>query len=176
RPVPSALLGEDLFRFLGLLDALVQGLLRGLLGLAQATFAPQDARQVEIGFAVRGQRGGLLVVLDRKLGLVGEVVRLPQRQVGLVVGLDDALRHAVLDDRDAFLLAPLGVEVQREQVAVVAVLGELALGAQLLEHGDGLVVLVGLHVDRGQVHLQLLVVGIAGGLLLGDLGRLGRLV
>src|SRR3546814_6658512 len=60
--VSSALLGKNLPGFLGLLHALVQGLLRSLLGLPQLAFAPQDARQVEVGLAVRRQRGGLPVV------------------------------------------------------------------------------------------------------------------
>src|SRR3546814_10751280 len=93
------------------------GLLRSLLGFPQLAFAPQDARQVEVGLAVRRQRGGLPVVLDRLRRLVGEIVRLPQRHVGLVVGLDHALLHALLDHRDAFLLAALGVERSEEHTS-----------------------------------------------------------
>src|SRR3546814_20735514 len=50
--VSSALLGKNLPGFLGLLHALVHGLLRSLLGFPQLAFAPQDARQVEVGLAV----------------------------------------------------------------------------------------------------------------------------
>src|SRR3546814_18037417 len=45
--VSSALLGKNLPGFLGLLHALVHGLLRSLLGFTQLAFAPPDARQVE---------------------------------------------------------------------------------------------------------------------------------
>src|SRR5690606_18103205 len=115
-----SLLVEDLFRFLGLLDALVQRLLGGLLGLAELALAPQQPGQVEIGLAIRGERCCLAVVLDRQRWLVGEVIALPEREVGLEVRRQDALVQAFLDDRDPFLLAALGVHVQRVEVAVLA--------------------------------------------------------
>src|SRR3546814_18599433 len=62
--VSSALLGKNLPGFLGLLHALVQGLLRSLLGFPQLAFAPPDARQVEVGPAVRPHRAGLPAAPD----------------------------------------------------------------------------------------------------------------
>src|SRR5690606_24232424 len=160
RPAVSlALQGKNFPGFLGLFHTLIQGLLGGLLGLVHPVLAPQDARQVQVGLAVRRQGGRLAVVLDRQCRLIGEIVALPQRKVGLVVRLQHALVQALLDDRDAFLLVAFGVHVQGVEVAILPVLGERALRAHLLHQRNRLVVLPGLHVDRDEVHLQLLVVG-----------------
>src|SRR5690606_12416383 len=132
----SALLGKDFPGFLGLLHALVERFLGGLLGFAQLPLAPKDTRQVQVGLAIGRQRGGLAIVLDRLRRLVGEIVGLPERHVGLVVGLEHALVKALLDHRDAVLLVAFVVEVEGVEVAVVALLGELALGAHLLQQRD----------------------------------------
>src|SRR5688572_22505981 len=103
--------GQDLLGFFRLLQALCHGLLRGFLRLRDAVFLPQQSREVEVGFAVRRERGGLAIGVDRRLHLVGEVERLRQRQVGLVVGLEDALGQAVVDDGGDVLLAPIHAQV-----------------------------------------------------------------
>src|SRR5688572_19461668 len=160
--------GQDLLGFFRLLQALCHGLLRGFLGLRDAVFLPQQSRKVEVGLAVGGERRGLAIRVDRRLDLVGEVIGLRQRQVGLEVGLEDALGEAVVDDGGYVLLAAVHAQVGRVQDLVVAVFGQLARGAHLLERGGRLVEPVGLRVHRGQVHLLLLVGRILGGELLGQ--------
>ena len=71
RPADS-LASEDALGVLGVLHALVQRLLGGLLGLSGAAEVVQRPRQIQVAFAIGAQRCGFLVGLDRLRVLVGE--------------------------------------------------------------------------------------------------------
>src|SRR5690606_12630982 len=126
-----------------ILDALVKCRLGCLLGFRHTTFVGKQLGEVEPGLAGGRQRGRLLVGADGlgQLLRLAEVVRLRQRHVGLVVGLEDALLQSLVDDLDRLRLGVVEAQVGGHQVAVFTLLGELALGAQRLVHGRGLVVL-----------------------------------
>src|SRR5690606_8698552 len=120
----SVVPGKNALGLVRIADALVKCRLGGLLGFRQPSLVGQELGKVEPGLASRRQWRGFLVGADGLVDLLrfAEIVGLREGDVGLVVGLEDVLGQALVDDLDGLGLGIVHAQVGGHQVAVFALL------------------------------------------------------
>ena len=127
-------------------DTARNGLFRGDLGGSEILRSTHDLGAAVIDIAVRGQRRGLVVRIQRLVVFAGDHVGIAQQLVVVGTGLDHAFAQAFLQHTGAFEpigragirgLSDVGVNLGRCQIVVL--IGNQALAMFALEQGQRLV-------------------------------------